>query len=519
MKNVLTLSLCLSAAFVVNVVNGQGLDPATILNPGGTWPTLLGDYTSRRYSPLTQINQTNVSRLTQAWTFNAGMVMKSTPLMVDGVVYVTAPDYAWALDAQTGKEIWKFERPSRGNHLANRGVALYRDRVYFGTPDAFLVCLEAKTGKKVWEVPMADVTFGYYMSSPPLVVKDRLIVGISGDAADVIGFLKAVDPETGKVLWTWESVPEWGTPESKTWPNKEAMMHGGGATWVQGSYDPALNMIYWGTGNPHPVDNGTEREGANLFTCSIVAINVDTGKLVWYFQPSPHDTADRDATESVVLVDGPFRGRQRKMLMQASRNGYFFVLDRATGEHLLTAPFGPQNWASGLNARGEPIPDKKKEPSRDGVLFQGSETNWYVPSFSPETGLFYVNAYLGGWRIAYLLFAGDDEQPEDHQGGASASLGAGEWALLAIDYQTGQIKWRLGYGNAAGILTTAGRLLFTSNSGYAVALDPATGKTLWKTDVGGPMTNAPITYEWAGRQYVIIGARNTLTGLALPTGG
>ena len=338
MKNVLTLTLCLAATFVVN---GQGLDPAAILNPGGSWPTLYGDYTARRHSPLSQINQTNVGRLGQVWTFNAGIAMKSTPLMVDGVLYFTAPDLAWAIDAQTGTQIWKFERPSRGNHLANRGVALYRDRVYFGTPDAFLVCLEAKTGKKVWEVPIADVTFGYYMSGPPLVVKDRLIVGISGDAADVIGFLKAVDPDTGKVLWTWESVPQWGAPGSETWPNKEAMMHGGGATWVQGSYDPALNLIYWGTGNPHPVINGLERQGANLYTCTIVALNADTGKLVWHFQPSPHDTADRDATETVVLVDGPFRGRQRKMLMQASRNGYFFVLDRATGEHLLTVPYGP----------------------------------------------------------------------------------------------------------------------------------------------------------------------------------
>jgi len=204
------------------------------------------------------------------------------------------------------------------------------------------------------------------------------------------------------------------------------------------------------------------------------------------------------------------------MLMQASRNGYFFVLDRATGERLLTAPFGPQNWARGLNARGEPIPDKKKEPSRDGVLIQGSGTNWYVPSFSPETGLFYVNANQGAWRLAYLLFSGDDEQPEDHQGGAGSSLGAGESALLAIDYQTGQIKWKLGYGNPAGILTTAGQLLFTSNSGYAVALDPASGKTLWKSNVGGALSNAPITYEWAGRQYVLIAARNTLMAMALP---
>jgi alcohol dehydrogenase (cytochrome c) len=214
-----------------------------------------------------------------------------------------------------------------------------------------------------------------------------------------------------------------------------------------------------------------------------------------------------------------FRGRERKMLMQASRDGYFFVLDRATGEHLLTTPYGPQNWSAGLNKRGEPIPDKKKEPSRDGVLFQGSGTNWYTPSFSPDTGLFYVNASLGGWSISHLTFAGDTEQLEDHQGGRIAPLGTAEMELLAIDYRTGQIKWKLDYGNAAGILTTAGRLLFTSNSGYLVALDPATGKTLWKYNAGGPASNSPMTYECEGRQYVVMAAQSKLHAFALPDGG
>ncbi len=500
-----------------SIAFGQGLDPATILKPDGSaWPTLNGDYTGRRFSPLKQIDQSNVGSLKQAWNFNAGMPIKSTPLMVNGIVYFTAPNHAWAVDAHTGKQLWHFYRPANGNLLANRGVAMYRNWIYFGTPDAYLVCLDARTGDKIWEKQMADSTFGYYMSGPPLVLRDKLIVGISGDAADVIGFLKAIDPATGKVLWTWDSVPKWGTPESKTWPSEQAMLHGGGTTWVQGSYDPALNLIYWGTGNPHPVRNGMVREGANLYTCSIVALNADTGKLVWYFQPSPHDTQDKDATESVVLFDGMFQGKPRKMLAQVSRNGFFFVLDRATGEHLLTAPYGPQNWSSGLNARGEPVPDKKKEPSTAGTLVQSSGVNWYVPSFDPQAGLVYVNAPLNTWELSYLTYDADKVEAEDHIGGRTTGLGASEDDLLAIDYQTGQIRWKLRYANLAGILTTAGNLLFTGNSNYPVAIDPATGKILWKAEAQGAVANAPITYELDGRQYVLMAMRDTLYAWALP---
>jgi alcohol dehydrogenase (cytochrome c) len=481
------------------------------------WSLPNGDYGSRRYSSLTQINQTNVSGLREAWRFpiDSG-VIKSTPLVVKGVLYFTAPDRVWAVDASTGREVWNFHRPARGDRLANRGVALYHERVYFGTPDAFLVCLDARTGKKIWETAIADPAFGFWISIPPLVVKDTLIVGISGDAADITGFLKAVDPLNGKVLWTWNSIPKWGEKGSETWPDREAMLHGGGTTWVMGSYDPGLNLIYWGTGNPHPVMNGTKRAGANLYTCSIVAIDADTGKLVWYFQPSPHDTQDRDATESVILFDGPFKGRPRKMLAQASRNGFFFVLDRITGESLLSAPFGPQNWTSAFNKRGEPIPDPAKEPTADGVLFRDSTINWYVPSFSPDTNLFYINATLDTWRISYLTYAGDGEGSEDHQGGRSTSLGAGDNELLAIDYRTGETRWKLGYANPTGILTTAGKLLFTSNSNYLVALDAADGKTLWRTNAGGALSNAPVTYEANGRQHVVMAVRNILYSYALP---
>jgi len=481
------------------------------------WPSLNGDDSARRFSPLTQLDRSNVEKLRLAWQLKAGMgVIKGTPVVVNGVLYFTVPDRVWAVDARTGKELWQFNRPSRGDRIANRGVAYYKGRVYFGTPDAFLICLRADNGQKVWETAMADVNFGYYMSMPPLVVKDRLIVGISGDAGDVTGFLKSVDPETGKVLWTWTSVPKWGEPGSETWPSEEALLHGGGTTWVQGSYDPELNLIYWGTGNPHPVMNGRDRAGSNLYTCSIVALNADTGKLVWYYQPSPHDTTDRDATESVVLIDGVFRGRQRKMLAQASRNGYFFLLDRVTGEHLLTTSFGPQNWSLGLNKRGEPIPNPKKDPTPDGTLFQGSGTNWWVPSFSPATGLFYVNANQGVWSLTYLTNGAVQGGLDDHQGGRESALSPGEPALLAIDYQTGEVRWKVGYGNPAGILTTAGGLLFTSNSNYLVAMDEATGKTLWKTSLGGPAANAPITYQLDGRQYVVMSVRDTLYAFALP---
>ena len=484
--------------------------------PAGSWPALNGDNSGRRHSPLAQINTSNAASLAPAWQFKpAAGVIKGTPVVVNGILYLTVPDRVWAVDARTGQELWRFNRPSRGDRIANRGVAFYKDKIYFGTPDAFLICLRADTGAKVWETAMADVNFGYYMSNPPLVVKDKLIVGISGDAGDVTGFLKAVDPESGKVLWTWTSVPKWGEPGSETWPSEEALLHGGGATWVQGSYDPDLNLIYWGTGNPHPVLDGRGRAGSNLYTCSIVALTADTGKLVWYFQPSPHDTTDRDATESVVLIDGAFRGRPRKMVAQASRNGYFFLLDRATGEHLLTQSFGPQNWSLGLNPRGEPIPDPKKDPRPDGALFQGSGTNWWVPAYSPSTGLFYVNANVGVWSLTYLTNGAFPGGLEDHQGGRESALSPGDPALLAIDYQTGEVRWKVGYGTPAGILSTAGGLLFTSNSGYLVALDAARGKTLWKVNAGGPATNAPITYEADGRQFVVMAVRDTLYSFAL----
>ncbi|MGH9470793.1 MAG: acido-empty-quinoprotein group A [Terriglobia bacterium] len=521
MKKLLILMLCAASGYA------QGLNPALLLKPPTTtWPSYNGDYSGRRYSALSQINQANVESLTLAWAFqtHAALPLKSTPLEVNGILYFTVPNQVWAADARTGRQIWTFRRESEGDEIGQRGVAMYHNRIYFGTPDAHLICLDARNGKKIWEVTVADVGFGFYISAAPLVVHNKLIVGISGDQTDIRGFLEARSPEDGRLLWKWDSTPAPGQPGSNTWPNADAMAHGGGTTWLPGTYDPELNLIYWGTGNPHPVLSGVVRPGANLYTCSIVAINPDTGKMAWYFQPSPHDTADRDAVETPIIFDARFRGRPRKLLAQASRNGYFFLLDRTTGENLLTSRFGPENWSEGLNKRGEPVPNPAKEPHPAGTLFESTGTNWWAPSFDPETGLFYVNGYLQ-FFVMYLTRTGNRASAADHQGGM-ASLLWDQGMLLAIDYQTGRIRWRrdhpAGYaqgyaGPGAGILTTAGRLLITGDDrGDLIALDPATGKSLRHVYAGGGLTGCPMTYELDGRQYLLTAVNSVLYAWALP---
>jgi alcohol dehydrogenase (cytochrome c) len=512
----------LALALFAVALCGQGLDPAALLKPPtDTWPTYNGDYSGRRYSTLDQINKENVAGLALAWTFQThSSTFKATPLEVNGILYFTTPDNAWAIDARTGRQIWHFYRASEGDHIGSRGVAMYKDRLYFGTPDAHLICLNARDGKQVWDVEIADVQFGYYISVAPLVVKDRIVIGTSGDQADIPHFLEAVDPETGREIWRWNSLPAQGTPAAKTWPDAESLAHGGGPTWQTGTYDPDLNLIYWGTGNPHPVLAGGGRRGANLYTCSIVALNADTGKLVWYFQPSPHDTHDWDAVETPVLFEGDFRGKRRKLLAQASRNGYFFLLDRQTGENLLTAPFVPVDWASRLDARGEPVADPDKEPRVDGALLhsdEGGGTNWQAPSFDPETKLFYVNAETG-FTVFYLSL-GSNGKAEGHQGGLASPL----WSrarLVAIDYQTGKIRWTREEdqgGAKPGILTTAGHVLFTGDvSGNLLALDPEDGRVLWHVYAGGQFNSSPSTYLLNGRQYVLTGVDGVLYAWALP---
>ena len=493
----------------------QGLDPASLLKPSAdSWPTYHGDYTGQRHSRLTAITPENVHQITLAWAFQTGQnqQIKGTPILVGGIMYVTTPDNVWALDARTGRQIWRFSHPPDDTafHIGQRGVAVYKDFVYTTTPDARLVALDAKTGRVRWNVAIADSKRGYWSTNAPLVIRNHLIVGVAGDFDNLPGILRSFDPETGKAQWTFHSTPAPGMSEPQS----------GGATggqmWMTGTYDPELNLLYVGTGNPTPVLNGPARPGDNPWTCAIVALDPDTGKLAWGYQTSPHDTHDWDAAEVPVLVDGTFGGTPRKMVIQASRNGYYFVLDRTTGRNLVTSTFATTNWASGLDKDGRPIPNPAKEPARDGRLVAPNEagaTNYRSPGFDPQTGLLIVNA-----QDAYGIYFFKPSHGAYGWGGANYSVW-GRSALRAIDYQTGKIRWSHDIGDGAGtagVLTTATGLAFTGdNAGNALALRTSDGATLWHAGIGR-VGNGPITYELDGRQHVVFGGGSALYAFALP---
>jgi acido-empty-quinoprotein group A len=519
-KGGLLVALLAGSLIMPALVAGQGLDPAALLRPAtDTWPTYNGDYSGRRYSTLDQIHSGNVGSLTLAWVYRTrGVAIKSTPLEVNNILYFTSPDNVWAIDARFGGPIWHYERKSEGDHIGHRGVAMYKNWLYFTTPDAHLICLDAKDGKVRWDVELADAKLGYFATMAPLVIGDHLIAGVSGDVTDLRGVLTSLDPETGKVQWRWYTEPDPGQPGSETWPKDgDALLHGGGMTWMTGTYDPALNLLYWGTGNPNPVLVGDSRPGDNLYTCSIVALNPDTGTLVWAFQPSPHDLHDWDAVQTPILFDSEFKGKQRKLLAQASRNGFFFLLDRTNGEHLVTSAFIDQTWSSGVDSRGRPIAKPEASPSADGALVEpGSDgaTNWMAPSFDPQTNLFYVMAR----RIFSIFYKVGDGKAEGW-GGRDRNLWANT-TLRALDYKTGKVVWNHELGDdegVAGILTTAGHLLFSADTtGNLLALDPATGKTLWHLNVGAEVVASPMTYQIDGRQYLIVPVENVLYAFALP---
>ncbi len=521
----LSCLLCAPAAILA-----QGLDPATILHPpANMWPTYNGDYSGRRFSPLNQINADNVRNLKLAWLYHAetgpggspfGTEIKATPLELDGVLYFTVPDHAWAIDARTGREIWHYKWKSQGGiHTGNRGVGIYHNWLFFETPDNHLISLEKDTGKFRWAVEIADLAQEYFSSPAPLVIGNHIIVGVGGDSLDVPGYLESRDPETGAVQWHWNTEPKPGEPGSETWPDAHSMQHGGGMTWLTGTYDPELNLLYWGTGNPNPVHAGQGRKGADLWTCSIVALNPDTGKLVWWFQASPHDTHDWDNVETPVLFDGEIDGKPRKLLAQAARNGYFFVLDRTNGKSVVTAPYIDLNWSKGVNAQGEPIPNPVKEPKTDGALVipaAGGGTNWPPPTFDPQSGLFYVSA-TPSYSVYYLT---DTSPHPEGYGGRDSGVWA-ESALKAIDYKTGKIRWSHVYPgdgeSLSGLLTTAGKLLFGGDpSANFIAFDPPTGKILWHTGLTAQVSNGPMTYELDGRQYLVVGAGDMLYAFTLP---
>jgi alcohol dehydrogenase (cytochrome c) len=523
MKNLL---VAISFAVLPGLL-AQELTPAAILKPSAdSWPTYNGDYSGRRFSPLTQINSGNVHTLALGWVtrftdpqsggggFGGGVTIKAAPLLVNGILYFSSPNNAWAADARTGRELWHYRYPpNTGSTIGNRGLGMYGNWLFFESPDSHLVSLDARTGRERWKVEIADPKLDYTSTVAPVIVGNHVIVGIGGDHLDNPGFIESRDPETGALQWKFNTTPRKGEPGIETWPDEYASAHGTGQTWIPGTYDPELNLYYFGTGNPNPVLAEQSRKGDNLYTCSIVAVNPDTGKLAWYYQVSPHDVHDWDAVETPILIDGEFNGRPRKMLAQASRNGFYFLLDRMTGEHLVTQPYiTTMNWYKGFNAKGAPIPDPAKYPKPDGVLVSpptGGATNWPSPSFDPETGFFYVGASQA-WSMFYVTDT--DDHPEGW-GGRDQVAGGEGGELLALDYRTGKIAWRHDWpagGGAAHILTTAGKLLFTGNQNTLIAFDPANGKILWHAGLTSGVTGAPTTYMLDGQQYLLVPAGDSL---------
>ncbi len=527
---------------------GNGVSPSELLKPlKDSWPTYNGDYSGKRYSALTQLDQSNVKHLTLAWSTrvtpgaaggrggaavivggegtgdlpSAGTI-KASVLQVDGTLYFTMPDNAWAVDARSGRELWHyFWKTKGGTHIGNRGLGMWNNYLFMETPDDYLVSLDAKTGKERWHKTIADLTQGYFSTPAPIVVGNHVLVG-TGNDIDAPGFLQSFDPETGALQWKLFTVPmNPGDPGADSWATIDAARHGGAQTWIPGAYDPDTHLYIFGTGNPTPAyTTGTRGEGDNLFACALVAVNVDTGKMAWYFSTSPHDMHDYDSAQTPVLVDAMFNGKMRKLVLTAARNGYFFTLDRVTGEHLVTTKYGLlTNWAKGLNKSGAPQHDPGKDATVPGSLVSPTSDgtiNWEPPAFSPDTGLFYT-AEGDGYSIFYLT----DVDPRGSMGlggKEEAGVGSGGSFLSAIDYQTGKVAWRrpfYGNGGGGGLLTTAGKLLFAADgAGNLVAYDASTGKPLWNTRIGN-VTNAPQTYMLDGRQYLLAATGDTLWSFLL----
>jgi len=552
--NRLLLAASLLLAPVLVHAQGNGVSPTDLLKPlKDSWPTYNGDYSGRRYSALTQVNRSNVQHLTLAWMARLtpgieepspgrrsrrrrettpiivggegpgdiairGGRIKASVLEVDGTLYFTMPDNAWAVDARDGHELWHyFWKTKGGTHIGNRGMAMWNNYLYLETPDDYLVSLEAKTGKERWHKIIAPVDEGYFATPAPVVIGNHVLVGMGNDI-DSPGYLQSFDPETGDVQWKHYTVPmEKGDPGLDTWKSLDAARHGGAQTWMPGAYDPETKLYIIGTGNPTPAyTNGTRGEGLNLFTCSLIAINVDTGKMAWYYQTSPHDMHDYDSAQTPVLVDGMFKGKMRKMVLTASRNGYFFTVDRVTGEHLVTSKYGTfTNWANGLNEFGGPKLDPEKNATVGGSIVSpnsGGTVNWEPPAYSPETGLLYV-AEHNSFSLFYLT----DLDPRGSMGLGGKEedeVGSAGSYLTAIDYRTGKVAWRHKYysegGGGGGFLATAGGLVFGGDgAGSLVAHDANTGKPLWNTRIGD-VSNPPQTYMLDGHQYVIAAAGDTL---------
>ena len=510
-----------------------GIDFSSILNPkAGEWPTFNGNVSGNRYSPLTAINKSNVSKLSVKWTFSIPLWslfhpdtpyyrqnmqyfgLETVPIVADGVMYVTGPNQVFALDPRTGHQIWHYSRPRSTDLVSdpslgtNRGVAVLGDHVFMVTDNAHLLALHRVTGRPVWEVVMPDEAQKYGGTMAPLIVKDMVIAGVSGGDWGIRGFLAAYKAATGERVWRHWTIPAEGDPGFETWKGP-AVATGGGATWQTGSYDPETDTLYWATGNPWPNSDDRDRGGDNLFTDCVLALDPATGKLKWYYQFTPHDVRDWDATQPNVLVNTTYRGEARKLLLHADRNGFFYVFDRTNGKLLLGEKFVRRlTWASGIGADGRPI----RIPERD-VSCPGHATNWHGTAFSPATRLYYVQATEqcivrpspGSWKT---------ERPR---------VEPATRYLRALDIETGKIVWEIpqagvadGTKRDAGVLGTAAGILFYGDaSGYFVAVDERDGKTLWRVPLNATIKTSPMTFAVGGQQFIALAVGSTIVCFGL----
>jgi alcohol dehydrogenase (cytochrome c) len=506
------------------------------------WLTYSGNLAGHRYTLLTQITPANVKNLELQWVFQTrtpaepAEKFEATPLVVDGVMYtVMAPNHVVALDAATGRMFWMYS--PRLSPLArvccgrvNRGLAILGETLFMGTIDGHLIAIDAKNGKPVWDVSLSKPELGYSLTMAPLIVKDKVIMGPAGGEYGIRGFIAAFDAKTGREAWRFNTVPGPGEPGHDTWPaDSDAWQRGGGSIWTTGAYDAELNLMYFGTGNPGPDWNADPRPGDNLYTDSVVALDPDTGKLKWHYQFTPHDEFDYDSTQVPVLTDIVWQGRQRKVMLWANRNGFWYVLDRVTGEFLQGKPFVRVNWAEEIDSKG--VPKRLLNATPEGTLVypnnQGA-TNWYSPSYSPRTGYFYIPT----WMDTYSTYTkGPVEYKEGNQyvgrfptmtvpalrtgpGPINQRTPQEGWgAIQAFDPKSGELKWQFKMADVtdSGILTTATDLVFAGGrEGYFFALDARSGEMLWKGNVGGQVSAGPMSYAVNGKQYVAIAAGSAL---------
>ncbi len=509
------------------------------------WLTYNGSYSSQRYSELDQVTPRNVDDLEVKWTLQNQVfgAWQTNPIVVDGIMYITQrPNDVIAVDAVSGRVFWMYRHTNAENARVccganNRGVAVLGDKVYMGTQDAHLIAIDRINGKPLWKVKVGDVNYAYSITMAPLIVKDKVIVGVGGGEYGIRGFVVAYDAETGEEAWKFYTIPGPGEPGHESWEGDD-WEHGGAPVWITGSFDPELNLTYWGVGNPGPDWNAAQRPGDNLYSDSVVALDADTGELKWHFQFTPNDGYDYDAVQVPLLVDMDWNGTPSKLMLWANRNGYFYVLDRVTGKYLLGKNYVKVNWSSGLDENGRPIATPQPEGMPTWPGNQGA-TNWYPPSYSPRTGLFYFSA----WEDYATIYRAEEQEYEPGraflgggftvltpaQGAPGVGIGrtnpintwtdeVGHAALMAMDPETGEPKWKYEQFDVSdsGMLTTASDLLFTGGrEGHFHALDARTGELLWKASLGGQIVMAPITFMVDGVQYITVVSGHAMSTFAL----